>query len=167
MKNITIPVLFLFFSIGAFGQPLKVEIENNARFENTNYMINEAGEDFPSIESESNVQVSITYSNYWDKKDNPNGKWRINVHKSDIQWNSNLMLQIKRTGNGYKGENDKKGNIHDGDNYQTVTNTPIYFFQGKDEINYIPLQLKIEGLSVTMGAQDFETKVVLTVYDDW
>lgn len=167
MKKLAIILIILSFSTGVFCQPISIEIENNARFENPNYMINEAGLDFPSIESESTVQISVTFSNYWDKKDNPNGKWRINVHKSDIQWNQDILLQIKRTGDGYKAKNDKNGNIKDGDDYQIITDAPSYFFQGKDEITYIPLLLKVDGLSVTMGALDFETNIILTVYDDW
>jgi hypothetical protein len=31
----------------------------------------------------------------------------------------------------------------------------------------IPVALQLHGFSVTMGARDFETSLVFTVYDDW
>ena len=160
-------ILFLLLINIAWGQELKVTIEGNATFDNSQYSIREAGEDFPSsIESESSVYISVLYGNYWDKKNNPNKKWRIHIHKSDLSWDANLMVEAKRTGKGYNSK--KKGNpkIYDGDNYQTATNIPTYFFGGKDEITYIPVNFKIGGVSVIMGAKEFETNMVFTVYDD-
>lgn len=168
MKKITILFLLLYININAFSQPMKVEVDGNVSFDNTGYLISEAGEDFASnIESESTVQVSVTSSNYWDKRNNPNGKWRVNVHKSDIQWDSDLILQISRSGNGYKAKNRKSPNIHDGESYLPVTNTPSYFFRGKSEILYIPINVSVSGFSITMGAREYETNIILTVYDDW
>jgi len=167
MKTGQLFILFVLFINAVLAQDLKVAIEGNATFNNALYSIVEAGNDFnSSIESESSVFISILYSNFWDSKNNPNEKWRINVHKSDLTWHPNLMLETKRTGKGYKPAKRGSPNIHDGDNFQIITNTPTYFFGGKDEIVYIPLDLKISGMSVVMGAQEFETNIVFTVYGD-
>lgn len=156
--------------VGCFSskaQPMVVEVQGNATFNNL-YVISEAGADFPpNIESESNVEISVLYSNDWDKRDNPNGKWRIQINKSDINWNTKLSLLIKRTGDGYRSGSNGHSNIHDGENYLPVTDSPSYFFRGKGEITNIPLQLSISGFSITMGAQEYETGIILTVYDDW
>lgn len=165
-------ILFLFsiclaLNLVAFSQPLTIEINGSATFNNLQFNVSEAGEDFPSnIESESNLEVSVVYNNFWDKKDNPNGKWRINVHKTDITWNPDINLQIKRTGKGFKSGGNGNPNIQDGENYLPVSNTPTYFFRGKDEIINIPITVQISGISLTMGAKDFETNIMLTVYDD-
>ena len=77
------------------------------------------------------------------------------------------MLEAARTGSGYNPDNNGNPNISDGESFQTITNNPTYFFRGKDQIAYIPFNLRLSGVSVTMGAQNYETNVVLTVYDDW
>jgi hypothetical protein len=41
-----------------------------------------------------------------------------------------------------------------------------YFFRGRGEIGDIPVNFRITGMSVVNGAQDFETKVIFTIYDD-
>lgn len=167
MKRVQYSILFLLLLNFAWGQELKVTIEGNTTFDNSQYSIREAGEDFSSsIESESYVYISVLYSNYWDKKNNPNKKWRIYIHKSNLSWDTNLTVDAKRIGKGHNLKNKGNPNIYDGDNYQTATNTPTYFFGGKGEITYIPVNLKIDGISVVMGAKEFETNMVFTVYDD-
>ena len=151
----------------AESQPISVEVNGNATFNNLQFNVSEAGEDFAAnIVSESNLEVSVVYTSFWDKKDNPNGKWRMNVHKTDINWNPDISLQIKRTGNGLKFESTGNPNIHDGESYQPVSDIPVYFFRGKDQIVNIPVEIQLSGISLTMGAQNFETNILLTVYDD-
>ncbi len=167
MKQYLILLIFLAGYISSTAQSMVVEVQGSATFNNL-YVISEAGADFPSnIESESNMEISVLYSSYWDKRDNPNGKWRIHINKSDINWNSNLSLLIKRSGDGYKNGSNGTANIHDGENYLPVTDSPSYFFEGKGEITNIPLQLSISGFSIIMGSQEYETSITLTVYDGW
>ena len=150
------------------GQQLKVELEGNAFFDNSNFTIGEAGEDFSSgIETESSVFISVLYTDDFNKKKNPNTKWNIKIFKSDMNWDNKLKLETRRTGRGDRQGNSGNPNIHDGENYQEVSNTSTYFFRGKSEIVYIPISLRLSGLSIAMGAETFETNVVFTVYDDW
>ncbi len=166
-KVIYLISVFCVFHLTVTGQSMSIDINGNASFNNLIFDIKEAGEDFqPNIESESNLEISITYINFWDKKDNPNEKWRINVHKSDITWNSEINLQIKRSGDGNSTSKKSRIKLNDGENFQTITNTPSYFFRGKDEVENIPLDIQLNGISLAMGAQEFETNIILTVYDD-
>jgi len=169
MKRILTLLSLLLFTFSALCQSMKVEITGDVSFNNSQYTIGEAGEDFsPSIESESSIYLSVDYTNYWDKVFNPNRKWKIHVHKADIKWNQNLVIEAKRSGNGSRpwyGTGMVK--IGDGINFQPITNAPTYFFNGRNEILNIPIVFKIRGASVVMGAQEFETNIILTVYDDW
>lgn len=168
MKRIIFLMILFPIALLSKGQQLKVELEGNAVFNNSNFTIGEAGEDFPSgIESESSFYISVLYMDDFNKKKNPNTKWNIKLFKSDLNWNNQLRLEAKRTGNGDKLKNNGNANINDGENYQEITNTSTYFFRGKSEIAYIPISLRISGLSVAMGAETFETNVVFTVYDEW
>ena len=147
---------------------MEISVSGNAIFDNSLYTVSEAGEDFAeNIVSESNVEISVVQSSDSDKNNNNNQKWSINVYKTDIDWDSNISLQIKRSGDGKKTKGNGNTNIHDGENYRDVTDVSTYFFQGKAEIINIPIDIQLSGISLIMGARDFETNIVFTVYDSW
>lgn len=157
------------FGFSLFGQGMEVLVDGMVAFDNSNFNIREAGADFPqSIESESSLFVSITSKNHWDKHDNPNKKWRIEIHKSDHVWNDDFVIEVKRNGNGRKStkKKGKKSKINGGENYQPIGAMPNYFFDGTDQISEIPLKVKLSGFSIIYGARDYETSLILTVYDD-
>ncbi len=167
IKYLLTVLFFLPVSV-VWSQTLAVTVEGNATFGNTLFAVNEAGEDFQgSVVTESPLNVSVLSGDYWDKKNNRNNKWRIFIYKTDLTWNPGLILEAARTGAGYNPDNNGSPNISDGESFQTITNNPTYFFLGKDQIAYIPVNLRLSGISVTMGAKNYETNVVLTVYDDW
>lgn len=167
MKKLIFVLPFLFLTMLVASQEMKIEVDGNLTFDNSGFTISEAGNDFPSsIVSESSVFLSVVFNDYWDKKSNPNKKWKIGIYKSDLTWDSDLNIEVKRTGNGQKNGKNNNTNINDGENYQPISNISTYFFGGKDEIAYIPIDIKVSGFSITMGAQDYETSLVLTIYDD-
>lgn len=169
---------YLFFLIAAilpatliWGQDLRVEVSGNASFNNSQYVITEAGEDFPtSIESETSLYVSVRYNtNFWGYLFYPDKKWRIFIHKSDLNWDSDLILSAKRTGTGSIINNwwAQPLYITGGSNFQNINNTPDFFFRGRHGIVNIPINFKLTGASLTMGAETFETNIIFTVYDEW
>ena len=168
MKKIFCTIFLFSITFLLSSQNIKVEVEGDATFNNSLFSVSEAGEDFPSsIESETSVFISVINGNLMDKFINQNNKWRIFVQKTDVQWDTDLILEAKRTGKGYKPNRNGRPNIHNGDNFQVITNNPTYFFNGKSEVAFIPINLKLNGFSIVMGAKDFETNVVFTVYDNW
>lgn len=161
-------LLFFTLPLLAKAQDLMIQTEGDANFSHNLTPISEAGLDYPSsLEAESSILISVIYNNLLDKKNNPNDKWRVHLHKIDMEWNPELSLEARRTGRGFKPNNPGNPNISDGDNFQPVTNIPAYFFRGRGEIVQIPVSLQLRGFSVTMGARDFETSLIFTVYDDW
>ncbi|WP_372949646.1 hypothetical protein [Mariniphaga sp.] len=168
MKKSFYFILLIFIPFLTEGQELTVQVDGDADFTHNLIPISEAGLDYPStLQAESSVYVSVISDNLLDKKNNPNDKWRIHIHKLDMEWNQELALEARRTGQGFKPDNPGNPNIQDGDNFQPITNIPVYFFRGRGEIVQIPVALQLRGFSVTMGARDFETSLVFTVYDDW
>ncbi len=166
MRKIPSTIFFLLFFCAAWGQVLTVKIDGDITFPSTFYTINEAGEDFQSsAESQTSIFVSVLSNDYWDKNVK-NANWRIYLHKSDLNWNAGLTLEAKRTGTGNNVNNSGTTHIGDGDTFQAITDNPTYFFNGKGEIEAIPVEIKLSGFSITMGANDFETNVVLTVYEE-
>jgi hypothetical protein len=164
-------LLVLVFTVAFFmanAQDLRVSINGMVAFNEESISIRNAGSDFAvTVESESSLYVMVIFGNFWDKWFYPNAPWRIEIQKSDYNWNNNLVLETVRSGNGVNLNNrNKPSKIYDGTNYQTVNNMSGYFFRGRGEIEDIPINFRISGMSVVNGAQDFETNIILTVYDD-
>ena len=168
MKAAFVFLLLILVGLGVNGQQLEIRLDGMITFDQSAFTIQGAGFDFsPTIESEASFFVSVNSGDDWDKKTNPNRKWKIEVRKEDLRWDNNIQLEIVRTGNGI-GEHDNNGNghIHNGNSYQTITEISSYFFNGKGFISDVPIQFRVSGFSVTQGAGEFETNVVLTIYDD-
>lgn len=121
--------------------------------------ISEAGTDFyGTYESAAN---QLIFNRNATTEQAPN--WTINVKKSDILWHSNLKLWIRRTGDGSGVQNSS---ISNGSNYQEIQNTNIQFFNGYKEVNEIPIQLKITGVSVVIPVNSYYTLLIFTVTEN-
>jgi hypothetical protein len=159
-------LLQLLIPILVNGQQLAVQMEGDTNFNNNLIQISEAGEDYSSsILAQSSVYVSVI-NNDPGQKINPNYRWRVYVHKLDLEWHNKLNLETRRAGTGHRPDNPGNVHINDGESFQQITNIPVYFFGGRGEIVQIPVSLQMSGFSVAMGARDFETTLVFTVYDD-
>ncbi|MDX8338300.1 hypothetical protein SLH46_03825 [Draconibacterium sp. IB214405] len=164
LRKYLILIVFCCSAVVTQAQGLQISLTGMVTFNETQLVISEAGEDIEgTITSNSGVQLSIESNNYWDMK---NEKWRIYVHKSNVEWNDGIKLEVKREGNGENTDNKGGTNIHDGTSYAEISDTPNYFFRGMGLIANIPLAFQLKDLSLTMGANDFETDVVFTIYDD-
>ena len=86
--------------------------------------------------------------------------WSITVNKSDVLWNANIKLWIRRTGNGTSVSG---ATISNGAGYQEIVNTPTSFFSGYKEVNEVPLQLKFTGISVVVPVNTYSTILTFTV----
>ncbi len=168
MKNIIFGLCFLMFPVIVAGQHIIVQIDGDINLNGSSLLISEAGEDFSSIiENNTPVYMAVLYDDQLGNKLNPNQRWNVSIHKQNMEWNENLNLQVRRTGDGIKYGGGGNTQIQNGQNYQQITNTPNYFFQARGQIIQIPLAFKISGVSVIMGACDLETSLVFTVYDNW
>lgn len=168
MKTIIIATFIILSVSMGYAQPLEMELNGMAAFDRNTFTINEAGNDFsPNIEIESEILLSVDSGDEWDKNSNPNRKWKIEIRREDISWDDAIDLEIIRKGNGYfKNNKGNNGHIYNGTNYQSVNRNSSYFFGGKGLISDIPIQLRLSGFSIVNGADDYETNVVLTIYDD-
>lgn len=164
MKQFMLTTLFCFLLTGLKAQELSLSLSGIVTFNETQLLVKEAGEDInAAITSNSPVKITVDSDYYWEMK---NQRWRIYVHKSDIEWNDEINLLIRRSGKGKKLYKNGTPNINDGSSFFKVTNNPTYFFRGKGLIADIPLKFRVENLSLTMGANDFETDIIFTIYDN-
>ena len=89
--------------------------------------------------------------------------WTVNVQLSTTaNWNPGLKVYVVRTGNGTGG-----AILNGGTTYKEVTTTTQAFFSGSLGLNYardnVPVQFKIEGMSVMLPAKTYTTTIVYTV----
>lgn len=151
----------------AMAQKMKVDVDGQLEFDNSEFTVDEAGENFKSsVESESSMYFSIEANDDYEKKINKNQKWNVSIYKEDYNWNDGLILEARRTGNGTRAQG-KRDRIWDGTTYQEITNNSTYFFRGRGEIVDIPISFKLSGVSLEMGAGNFESKIIVTITDKW
>lgn len=164
MKHIVLWVLSFFCFAVAQSQSLYLDVGGVVTFNDRSLLVEEAGNDLnATISTSVPVTISVKSNYYWNMR---NERWRIYVHKSNIEWDSDIKLEVQRTGMGSKLTNNGKPKVYGGETYSEVANNPGYFFNGRGLIQSIPISFRIRNLSLTKGAGDFETDVVFTIYDD-
>jgi hypothetical protein len=85
--------------------------------------------------------------------------WSLNVKKSDVNWNRDLLLYVKRTSSG------SGGSVSGGTSYLQLTDIDQFFFTGSSSVSEINLQLKLSGMSIQISPANYSTKVYFTVQD--
>ena len=183
MKRLLFFIIIL-LSIYSTKAQFVLNIEDGPQFSDTEFLVTEAGEDFPDkIDSENIFYVSVYQDNMWDKWSNPNQKWRISVHREDVAWDKDIRLRIRRTGPGIKtqggfydnddnddddddDEEEEEGELSGPSMYVVVNTNPRYFFSGTGSVKMIPIATRLRKVSVAMGAGDYETNMVFTVTED-
>lgn len=94
------------------------------------------------------------------------GSWRVDISKVDLNWDSRLRLEVRRTGTGNgTGWWFFAPAISNGTVYQQIQNNATPFFQGNGVFTNIPIQYRISGLSVLIPAGNYSTTVVYTLLE--
>ncbi|GGM95293.1 hypothetical protein GCM10010967_30890 [Dyadobacter beijingensis] len=117
--------------------------------------ITKAGKNYEHIETSSASQTLV--------KVNALLGWTVTAHLSSTSnWDSALKLSVQRTGNG-----TGIAILSGGTTYIQLTSTPQTFFTGLLNLtahrDNIPIQYKIEGLSVTLPVKTYTTTVTYTI----
>jgi hypothetical protein len=114
------------------------------------------GTDLTDTYESETAQITITISNTPGSGDN----WRVDVKRMDTNWDSDLTLEVRRTGDGAGG-----GSISGGTTYQEIDTTDTAFFSGSGDRSDITLQLRLSGVSVHVPPDAYSTSVTYTVVD--
>jgi len=86
--------------------------------------------------------------------------WRVDVQKVDSNWDSSLLLYIKRTTNGY-GD----GSISGGLSYQEITAINQSFYTGTNVRAGVSIRFQLTGVSIQVPPDVYTTTVYFTVSD--
>lgn len=156
MKKAFFLLFFSMFNTCVFAQSLTVSPGWSVTIPAST--ITEAGLNYTTDATSSTSQSLMTVTG--NTQTNP----KVYVQKTDISWNSNLTLWLKRTGNG---TGLLAFTIAGGTTFQQITNSPLYFFDlftlFGTSVNDIPIQYEIKGLSVLIPAQSYTTTLLYTI----
>ncbi|WP_111707366.1 hypothetical protein [Lutibacter citreus] len=115
-----------------------------------------AGYDYNSFYESSNKETTIDIKPVPSSKYNKKFmRFKVYVNKEDINWDKDLKLLAKVSSTSH---GNSTGTI-----YQEITNYSNSFFETIGEQKKIPIQYRIEGLSVTLPAEDYSTEIIYTV----
>jgi hypothetical protein len=89
-----------------------------------------------------------------------NRAWRVDVLRIDSSWHPDLVLSIRRTGNG-----TGPGTIAGGTAYLPILTTSQAFVTGSGNLSGIPFQERLSGVSVSIPAGSYATTIQYTVVD--
>jgi len=159
--SLLITVLVLLFTFGAKAQ-ITVTVQGDWNFSLSTADIIEAGKDFRHIRKsdKEQVKIDVTQSNFWWNLFY-NYNWRIDIEKSDVDWDPSLKIFAKRTGDG--SPYGWGGNINGGTSWLRIKNFSKRFFRGNRSRTDIPIRYKIKGISVLLPAKTYTTTIVYTV----
>lgn len=114
-----------------------------------------AGEDVSQVLTSTSNQIEVTVNGNVNKT-----SWAVNVSKSDITWNNDIEIWVRRTGIG-----TGSGLCYGGNVYQKVNNTSFKFIEGQRVQVAMPVQLEIRGITVTIPATAYSTNLIFTLYE--
>ncbi|NEW78904.1 MAG: hypothetical protein GZ086_05650 [Gelidibacter sp.] len=153
MKNL-IFTAFLIISNTLFSQTIDITVIGSWMKTINASDISEAGNDYPAAYTSNTNQTIMTI--------NPKNSSKliyVFVKKTDIDWNNNLNLKIKRNSNGTNGNSSINGGII----FQTITNIDTNFFTCTGPFVNVPFQYEITGISVLLPVQNYSTTIMFTV----
>ncbi len=158
MKNTLFFILFL--SLQLKSQRTLTVVGTN--WSPTILSITEAGSNYPgTYESQSNqILLNATVPLLL-------ASGKITMHyEPNSTWNTNLILQARRTGTGTT--TCVLCSISGGTSYTTIPSTDVELFQiqavaSLASYSNIPIQLQLSGISVTIPATSYNSRIVFTI----
>lgn len=158
MRKIILSVICLFLLNDSFTQSLTVTGGWTRTLSNTN--ITQAGLDYATG---GTLSAAVNQSTI-NVNSAANSIAYIYIQKSDVSWDTRLILAALRTGTGTGSTNFSTTN---GTTALTITNTPQYFFEVRPgsgtQVSNIPIQYTIKGFTVLLPAKTYTTTLLYTV----
>ena len=145
------------------AQTCSIDSDASVDFQDHRLDISEAGTDFTStLESaEDDLKLSVYFYNRYGYRYNYGGRWQVQVKRIDYGWPPDFNLSLRRTGQGDSYYQQLNGGL----TYMDVTTTNRVFLEGRGYHFRIPLQFKVENISVTVPSGFYCTFIIFTLTD--
>ncbi len=153
MKNFIL-IVFLIVSNWLFSQNVEIDVSGKWEKKIRASDITEAGNDYVGTYESDSDETEIEI-----KAKNKNKTITVLIRKEDDydEWHPNLQLQVRRTDNN-------NNNSNGGTSYQTITDFDSVFFYTEGRDNKVPIQYRINGISVLLPVQEYTTTIIFTVF---
>ena len=93
--------------------------------------------------------------------------WKITVSRSDINWPGAFTPYVRRNSNGVPcGSCPGVNVVTSVTGYMQITALEQDFIFGTGEVSGIDIQYRVEGISLTVDAQNYSTEIIFTLYGD-
>ncbi|MBN2735873.1 MAG: hypothetical protein JXR70_02755 [Spirochaetales bacterium] len=115
-----------------------------------------AGSDFPGFFESALAQVDVDVT----KTQGDASAWTMYVSKADSNWDTDVLVYIKRTADG-----SGAGSIAGGTSYQLLTNSDVVFFTGTGDRTGIKIQFRLDFLVEDINVDDYVTGINYTVIE--
>ncbi|MFN8431149.1 MAG: hypothetical protein U0V04_14325 [Spirosomataceae bacterium] len=156
MKKLVFIIFFL-ITTQSLGQTITVSSGWTASVLASSYT--EAGSNYTANVSSATNQSLVSISGF-----SFNSSYTVRIHKSDIDWDSSLILSARRRTNGTGGST---GTINGVTSYIALSNSPQVFYSGNmgnaTSRTNVAVQYRIGGRSLLLPAKTYQTTVVYTV----
>ena len=110
---------------------------------------------YESTTTQANIDISLTLGLL--------DRWRVDVHKVDGTWHSDVHLYIRRSSDG--STDLGLGTISGGTSYIEVTGISQTFFSGSGNRYDAEVQLKLTGISLSIPPGTYSATVYITLVD--
>lgn len=122
----------------------------------------EAGSDLNSVLESSSNYNQFDILNVADSQD-----WKITVSKSDINWPGAFLPYVQFTTTGTPCGSCAGVNVGTSvSGYLQITGIEQDFILGSGEVTGIDVQFKVEGISLTVDADNYSTEIIFTLFGD-
>ncbi len=146
------------------AQTCNIDSDASIDFQYHRLSISEAGTDFTSTleTEEDDLKLSVYFYNRYGYIYNYGGSWRVQVKRIDYGWPQDFKLSVRRTDQGETYYRPLSGGL----SYMEVSKNNRVFLEGRGYHMKIPLQFKVENLSVTIPSGFYCTFVIFTLMDN-
>ncbi len=152
MKKSAICLFLLVVATTVFGQQIRIRGSVDFSFNLANI---QPGEDYSLATESKQDGVRLDIKNLRRQ-----ANWRVTVSKSDINWDNNVKVYVRRTSSG-----NGNGSLWGCSNYTQIRNMPQTVLQGRGALNNIYLQYKLDGISLSLPANTYNTDIIYTLYE--
>lgn len=89
--------------------------------------------------------------------------WTLSVHSNNLDWHEDLKLLIRLTNDGHSEFGGVASSLFQ---YQEIHAFPSVLAKGVGWMSDLRMQLRLEGVSVTLAVKNYTTEILFTVTDE-
>ena len=130
---------------------------------NNVFVVNEAGSNYAAFyETRADILSASVKLMPATSHNKTHQQWTLSVHSNELEWHQDLRLCIRLNGHG---NSEFAGVLNSLYQYQEIHSFPSVLAKGSGWISNIPIQLSLEGVSVTLPVKNYTTEIFFTITD--